>query len=60
MFKLSLATFSIKKIELYVANTIKERQIKFIEKYNMEIDTDPRIVQTFKMYNFVSSNSIII
>ena len=40
-----------------IYSAIKERQDKFVEKHNMEIETDPRIVQAFEKSNCLSSIS---
>ena len=48
-------TFEQEEFETFISEAVKERQDKFIEKYNMELQTDPRIVKAFEMSNFVSS-----
>ena len=48
-------TFNQNDFEIFVENAIKDRQNKFIQKHNMEIETDSRIVSAFEKSNFISS-----
>ena len=48
-------TLNQEDFETFIAEAVKERQDKYVQKYNMEIQTDPRIVEAFEMSNFVSS-----
>ena len=48
-------TFNQNDFEIFIENAIKDRQNKFIQKHNMEIETDSRIVSAFEKSNFISS-----
>ena len=50
-------SFNQEEFEEFIGEAVKERQDKYIQKYNMEIQTDPRIVEAFEMLNFISSKS---
>ena len=46
------------EFEDFISEAVKNRQEKYIQKHNMEIETDPRIIQAFENSNFVSSKYI--
>ena len=51
-------TLNQEEFENLISLAVKERQDKFVEKHNMEIETDPRIVKAFENSKSLTSRYI--